>query len=351
MHTLTATPMPPAWVVRLQFGLLTAGAALIAVGVPRDLDATVATGGAAFTGSMLLLGTMVQRAWARSLNKRHGLPLAAYGLAIASILVGAVLGAFLGSHVLGASSYLTVKRIHMTINVLGFASLTVVGTLVTLLPTVLRVRMPAWPGRSIVASLAAGIAAQSVGWAIGWDVLLWIGGGLYVAGAVGVATMAVSVARTERRWSVPTAGFHMMAAVAWFVVGAAALAWVLPGGAASFDRFLDVFLLAFVGGWLVQVLLGAWAYLLPTMMPGDPQLRRRRLAVFELGGRSTVLVLNAGIALMVAHVAGALGSAAWEVGLVLALGGAAVALAKAWLFPLLARLPVMSRRVRRVWGT
>ena len=62
----------------------------------------------------------------------------------------------------------------------------------------------------------------------------------------------------------------MLAAFAWFVVGSVGLAVALFDGAAGADRYREVFLTAFVGGWLVQVLLGAWSYLLPMARPGHP---------------------------------------------------------------------------------
>lgn len=63
--------------------------------------------------------------------------------------------------------------------------------------------------------------------------------------------------RTERKWKVPLAAMHMLAAVAWFVTGSLSFAWALVHGPGGFGAFRSNFLVAFVGGWLVQTLLGA----------------------------------------------------------------------------------------------
>jgi nitrite reductase (NO-forming) len=351
MHTLTATPMPPTWVVRTQFGLLTAGVLLIAVGMSSGTPWAVALGGSSFTASVVILAWMLQRAWRRSLTKRHALPIAAYGLALAALIIGAIFGALLGSRVVGGETYLELKRAHMTLNVLGFASLTVVGTLITLLPTVLRVRMVPWHGAAVLTSLVAGLILQAGGWLAGVPTVLAAGGILYAAGALGVAAMVVTVARTERAWAVPTAGVHMMAAVAWFTVGSVWSAISLVHGRDAFDRFLDVFLVSFVLGWLVQVLLGAWSYLLPMATPGHPQQHRRMLASFEFGGRTQVAALNAGLILLAARGAGDVGPGVANLGLVLVFAGGGMALMKAWLYPVLARTPVLTDRARAVWGS
>jgi nitrite reductase (NO-forming) len=351
MHTLTATPTPPTWVVRTQFGLLTFGVLLIAVGMSSGTPWAVALGGSSFTASVVILAWMLQRAWRRSLTRRHALPIAAYGLALAALIIGAIFGALLGSRAVGGETYLELRRAHMTLNVLGFASLTVVGTLVTLLPTVLRVRMVPWRGMAVLTCLAAGLILQAGGSLARVPSVLAAGGILCAAGALGVAGMVVTIARTERAWAVPTAGVHMMAAVAWFTVGSVWLAISLVHGRDAFDRFLDVFLVSFVLGWLVQVLLGAWSYLLPMATPGHPQQHRRMLASFEFGGRTQVAALNAGLILLAARGAGHVGPGVANIGLVLVFAGGGMALMKAWLYPVLARAPVLTDRARVVWGS
>jgi nitrite reductase (NO-forming) len=349
--TLTATPAPAIPVVVVQFVSVNLGAALIAVGYPAELGAIVALGGVCFVGAMALLGWIVERAWHRALNKRHPLPIAMYGAAIAAVLVGGTLGAIVGSReVHDPMLWLGLRQAHLTLNVLGWVSLTIAGTLVTLLPTVLRVRMPAWHGTATAALLAGGVATIATGLGARLAPVAAAGGLAYALGALGVAWLVVKAMTTARTWPVPIMAKHFASAVAWFVAGSVALAVSLARGLDAFGAFREPYLVVFVGGWAVQSLLGAWLYLLPMARPGHPDDRRRQLAVTELGGTLQLVALNAGIALMALSGAGWLSSTAGAVGLGLALGGAAIALGKAWFFPVLAKAPVLTSRIRAIWG-
>ncbi len=347
---MTATPSPPEQVVQTQFVLVTAGAGAIAIGVPSSTPWLTEAGGIAFVGAMGILAWMLRQAWRRALNRRHAMPIAAYSWAIGFVLLGATLGALMGSGVVDGAWYPHLKRAHVTVNVLGWASLTVVGTLITLLPTVLRLRMPSWPGRGVLALLVGGLFAQLLGADLARTWVLAAGGIAYAAGALGVVLLVASVLRAERTWAIPAAAFHMMAAVAWFVVGSLGLAVALLDGEAGFDRYRTMFLLSFVGGWLVQVLFGAWSYLLPMARPGHPTERRRSLAVFELVAPLQLVLLNGGLALMAVRVAGWAGDPVGRIGVAAALLGGSIALAKAWWFGTLARGPVLTDRARAVWG-
>jgi nitrite reductase (NO-forming) len=239
----------------------------------------------------------------------------------------------------------------MTMNVLGFASLTVVGTLITLLPTVLRVRMPPWRGRAVLVLFVAGLLVQLLGWDLGSTPVLAVGGALYAAGAVGVVTLLVATLRIDRAFRPPVAAWHMIAGIGWFVAGSLLLAAALARGPSGFDTFRSTFLVAFVGGWLVQVLLGAWSYLLPMATPAHPDERRRSLAGLERAAPLQVAALNVGLVLLALRGAELVGPAVGDAAVVLTALGGIAALAKAWLFPLLGRGSVDTARARAVWGS
>ena len=195
----------------------------------------------------------------------------------------------------------------------------------------------------------AGVALQVGGWLANLPSVLAAGGVAFAMGAVGFIGFVAAVLRTERRWAVPAAAFHMLAAFTWFVVGSIGLAIALFDGSAGADRYRVVFLTAFVGGWLVQVLLGAWSYLLPMARPGHPTDRRRWLSVFEAAARVQVVLLNAGLLLLAGTGAGWVDPGLGRVGAALAFVGGGIALAKAWLFAA-ADWPADTERSRAVWG-
>jgi hypothetical protein len=162
--TLAAAPDAPSAVVWTQFVAANLAAALLAIGYPSETDWLVAAGGAAFVLAVALLGWLVRRARRIGLNRRHGLPFAMYGAAIFAALAGGALGAVVGSGIVDdPSTWLELRRAHLTLNVLGWASLTIAGTLITFLPTVLRIRMPVWHGTASCALLVGGVAAIALG--------------------------------------------------------------------------------------------------------------------------------------------------------------------------------------------
>jgi nitrite reductase (NO-forming) len=241
------------------------------------------------------------------------------------------------------------RSAHMTLNVLGWASLTIAGTLVTLLPTVLRVRMPAWRGGLTRWLFVGGVAAVATGLALGWTALAAAGGLAFVGAVGGLLAMVRLAASTPRSWPIPLSAKHLLLALGWFSAGSVWLAVGLFRGVGWFTGATDVFIVIFAGGWILQTLLGAWQYLLPMSRPGHPERRRAELAAIEWGGTVQLVALNLGLA-MLALAAGTSGSSGLATaGAVLALVGGGLALVKAWTFPVLGRSAALARRGRRVW--
>ena len=349
--TLTATPAPALGIVATQFLLANAAVALVAVGYPADLDPLVAVGGACFVAAAGLLGWIVRRAWRMALNRRHRLPMAMYGAAVIAVVIGGAIGGVVGSGVVDdPETWTGLRQAHLVLNLLGWVSLTITGTLVTLLPTVLRVRMPSWHGASTGLLLVVGVLAIAAGVALraGW--LASIGGPVFAAGSLGVAWLAVRALRTPRTWPVPVTAKHFLAALVWFVVGSVALAVALVRGLDAFAAFRTSYLVLFVVGWAIQTLLGAWLYLLPMARPGHPEERRRQLAATEYARTLELVALNAGVAAMAVASAGWVPESMGAVGAGLALVGGGLALAKAWLFPFLAKVSPLTRRHANIWG-
>jgi nitrite reductase (NO-forming) len=349
--TLTATPAAPGAAVAAQLIALTAGVLLIAAGYPLTHPALVAAGGTSFVVAIGLLLWFVIRAWRRALNRRHRVPIAMYAGGVGCVLAGGAIGAALGSRAVGDPlTWLGLRSAHMVLNVLGFVSVTIAATLVTLLPTVLRVQMPRWHGGSTAACLLAGAIVLAVGLGSRRVGVGTAGAVLFAVGAAGVLWLVVRVLRVPRTWPIPVTAKHFVAALGWFIVGSIALVDAVARGPFAFVAFRGPFLVCFVAGWIVQVLLGAWLYLLPMSRPGHPDERRRQLAAGELAGNLEVVVFNLGIGLLALHAAGWASGAIGRIGAALALAAGVWTLAKAWAFPALARIGAPSVRGRAVWG-
>jgi nitrite reductase (NO-forming) len=342
---LTATPAPPTPMVRSQYALVNAGAALIIVGHASHTRSVVGVGGACFLIAILLLGWMVVRAHRRAMHLRHRTPLLMYEAAVACLILGAAVGVRLallkGEDARGLEA-------HMVLNVLGFATITIAGSLVTMLPTVLRVQMPAWRGRLTTGLLLAGVIVLAAGALSGHGFIVLPGSLLFAAGVGGLLEMVRRVAKVPRKWRVPVSAKHLALAICWLVIGSIVLVAWRPAA----SRFLDfdaTFELVFVCGWILQVLLGVWMYLLPMIRPGHPDERRRQLSAIEWGAAFELATVNVGLLLVFVSGFGDFGQVLPRAGAALALVGTAFMLVKAWTFPWLGRVEFFSRRSLAVW--
>ena len=346
---MTASRQPPAWKQQFQFGLVNLGVLLLGIGYPLGWPWLLALGGGIFVASILILGDIVRVAWFRALNKRHAIPILFYAGAIVSMLAGGVLGALVGAGVVEGATWVGLRGAHLTLNVLGWISLTIAGTLITLLPTTLRIRMPAWRGRPTAWLLMGGVAVLALGWAFDSHPAKAVGAIVYSVGALSMVVMVRRVLATDRKWPMPISAKHLLAAFAWFVLGSVALAIQAVRGSDELTAFRDPFLLVFVGGWMAQTLLGAWMFLLPMWRAGHPEERRRSWAAVEILANVQLFALNAGLLILVMRAGTPEPGPSAVVGLVLTLMGVGLAMVKAWGFRLLAKGPVVNDRTRRMW--
>jgi nitrite reductase (NO-forming) len=347
---LTATGSAPRSTVLVQFSLTNTGAALIVAGRTSDIPGLVAAGGTVFLSGILLLGFIVLRARQRALHLRHRIPVAMYGSAVACVLVGAVIGTLLGTGAVSdPQTLLDLRSAHMVVNVLGWVSLTIAGTLITLLPTVLRVRMPAWHGDVTAALFVFGVASTATGLALGVTALAVAGGVAFAAGVAGLLVMVRRVLSKPRTWPVPVSAKHLLLALAWITAGALWQVGAQIRGAEWFAGADDLFVVVFVGGWVLQALLGAWQYLLPMSRPGHPDERRAWLAAMEWGGTVQLIALNVGLVLLALAASRSGASVLATVGAASALVGATMALIKSWTYPILGRSTLFTRRSRSMW--
>ena len=352
--TLTATRSASPRVGNGQLLLVNVGALLVALGLPTSHSILVLAGGCAFGLGVLVLGAIVRSAMRRALNRRHVLPLILYLAAVGCALLGVTIGAVLGSGAVhDAGVYLALRRAHATLNLLGFVSLTIAGTLLTLLPTVLRTRMVARGAWTAGWLLGAGTGVLAAGFAVQATPIAVLGAITYAAGALALGRMAAVTVRAVlgRKGAPPavTAAAHAVSALVWFCWGAIALVVVLLSGG-DIDSFLPLALVIFALGWTVQMLLGAWSYLIPSAAPGGPQERRVYFAVMDAGGLVQASVFNLGLALVALRAAGVVGPTGGTAGMWAALFAGAVAVGRTWLFRRVARSGWAMRRAAHIFG-
>jgi nitrite reductase (NO-forming) len=331
-----------------QLALLNVGAALVVGGRLWGSRAALAAGATIFTVVIGWVMWQVARLWSRSVNRRFAITGLFYRLAGASIVIGATIGGALGIGAFDdASSYVAHRSVHMTFNILGWAGLTVVGTAITLLPTMLHVRAPSlravraapWLMFGGLAALGGGATASS-GWIASAGMLS------YAAGLAAFGVYVHDVLATSRRRKVPTAALHLIAALAW--LGLTTFALIVFSAMEDYPALGDFIVVGGAAGFVFQAVLGAWSFLLPSLRAAVPQLRRRELVAMELGGRAQLLAYNVGLVAILFGLRG-LGDSAL-VGVILTWCAALWAMAKSWGFPLLAGFPAVHERSERWWA-
>jgi nitrite reductase (NO-forming) len=277
--------------------VLNVGVVVVLTGVTADMWPAAAVGAAAVGTAVVWHGGSLVIQLRRALPSRFGATVRYYVAAAALLPVGLVLGSLLARG-LGDPRHDQVMVAHVAVNVLGWMGLTVVGTLLTLWPTMLRTRIA--PGaeqaaRRALPVLVASVLVAAAG-ALGGvlpGVVLGLAG--YLGGLAVLALPLVTAARARPPSSYPTwsvaAGLLWLAGVVLtLAVGfATTTSWHTAG-----TRF-EAVTPALAAGFGAQVLLGALSYLVPVVLGGGPTPVRAANAVLASGGALRIVLVNGGL--------------------------------------------------------
>lgn len=218
-----------------------------------------------------------------------------YLVAGAALLAGIPAGAWM----LVVDDRAPVLLFHTHINVLGWITLTVIGTLLTLWPTVLRTRMPAGAVRWVTRALPVACAGLVL---LGTGLLAWLpfvaAAGVVVFAAAVVVSMVPAIAAARRTPPASFAAWSIVAAVGWLFVALAIDTVGLTTAddpASAMTNFGSV-LVPLLAGFVAQVLIGSLAYLLPMVLGGGPARVRSRQAVLDRHWSQRVVMGNAALA-------------------------------------------------------
>ena len=295
LHTRPRPGDPRARSARLL--VLNTGVAVVVAGVLADAWPVTAAGATGVTVAVGWHGVALLRQMRRALPARFGTTVRYYVAAAALLPVGAFLGVLMARG-LGDPAHLQVMLAHVAVNVLGWMGLTVVGTLVTLWPTMLRTRIADGSERLAQRALPVLVAAVLVtagGALAGLRPVAALGLLGYLAGLGLVARPFVAAARGKAPAHYPT--WSVLAGVAWLAGCVAALAVgvaTAPSWHAVHAR-LEWFTPALAAGFGAQVLLGALSYLVPVALRGGPTPVRAANIELDRGGALRVVLANAGL--------------------------------------------------------
>jgi nitrite reductase (NO-forming) len=190
---------------------------------------------------------------------------------------------------------------HLHVNLLGWVTLTILGTLLTFWPTVLRTRMADGARQASRRGLPlclAGVAALGLG-SLGWWPPVAAAG---LAGLAAAVLLLLGPAAVAARQNPPSsfAAWSIAAGVGWLLV---ALGWdaanllTAPDAATAADGFGRV-LIVLGAGFVAQVLIGSLSYLMPMTLGGGPEQARLRSAVLDRYGMQRVTMANLALAVV-----------------------------------------------------
>jgi len=233
----------------------------------------------------------------KALGVRFGVTIWYYVVASAVLPIGATLGVLL-AHGFADPTHGQVKVSHALLNVLGWVGLTVLGTLVTLWPTMLRTKMRP---ESVTAAqrtlwvFVVALTATALGAGFG---LVWAAAAGIVGYLAGVVWLGVVFVRTAAQR--PPAAFCTLSVAAGFgwLVGALtylAIGFIRGAVDGSWDLAYESFthIAPFLAaGFAAQVLLGALSYLIPVMISQGPASSRAANTEMDRGGVFRVVTAN-----------------------------------------------------------
>lgn len=266
---------------------------------------------AAGSGVLVLIGLGVT-AWntyapmRSGLVRRHPIVQLTYGVALADLTVGASLAILflLGLNPI-TSHWVALKPAHAWLNVFGFVSLTIAGTLIYLYPTMLGTRIRPHPSMVVaVLGLMIGPPIVALGAALELQVVAVAGGWVALAGAIGLLGYGIEIWRRrgtfafDLAWHALTAR-HAMAGMAWLVVAVAtALIGLIRDGAAVPGWGLGLLSVPVIGGWALQVLVAGLSHLLPAVGPGSMAVKARQRSLLSRFGLARVVAWNLGLVVL-----------------------------------------------------
>ncbi|MDA8368681.1 MAG: multicopper oxidase domain-containing protein [Nocardiopsaceae bacterium] len=312
---LLRLPAPARWWPVARLAALNAGIAAVLLGAAAGYPA-VAVGGAVVVVGVVAGHTAVLIKQARrALGGRFAYLVNWYTCSGIALVVGGTLGGLLVSGVLPGVWEERLTAAHAHTNLFGWVGLTVLGTLFTLWPTVLRTRIVdgvAGPARRALPLAVAGLTLAVAGLAAGLRWAAAAGVVLYAAAAVLALVPFVRTARQRRPHN--GAAWMLAAGVGWFVAALAADAAIVATRppeeiAGAVEPLLPLLLAGFIG----QVLIGALTFLLPVVLGGGPAALKRTAALLEQGWKTRTAAVNAALPLIALPVPTWAQQAAWAV--------------------------------------
>lgn len=233
----------------------------------------------------------------RALGSRFAVTVRYYVASAALLPLGVLFGVLMARG-LSPDWHARVMTAHVVVNILGWLGLTVMGTLITLWPTMLRTRIVEGAERTARQALwvlLAGLLVAVTGCLVGWRPIVSLGLLGYAGGLVLLARPFVIALRAKPPIHFPT--WSVLAGVTWLTGIVVTMAVTMSASSSwmSAHERLEDLTPALAVGFAAQVLLGALSYLFPVAIGGGPAGARAANTVLDRGAALRVTVVNAGL--------------------------------------------------------
>jgi hypothetical protein len=321
---------------RWQLPIANAGIVAILWSIPTGSDWVVAAGATVLVAEVMRSYLVLRRLRGRSLAGRFGWIVRSYERAHGAFVHGAILGALIGTGLLSGPWSLSARVAHLHVNVLGWAGITLLATVVFFGPTVARTRIvPGADARAakVLPRAATGLTVAvlalfgtGTGGAPAVALRLVAAAGLLVYGW-GVVEVGVPVIVAAWR-SRPSAGRVALVMVpSWFAVVVGLDVLVV---ATARWLYLDALGVAMLSGVLFQAIAASLGYLAPLILQADAPARAKLTERIDRHAAARTIAWNLGVAGAV--LSAAVGSRASEAGAIAArIGWGLMLAATVWL--------------------
>jgi len=284
----------------IRLALHTIGALFVVAGMVTAIWPLVVVGGVIVGGNAIWHALAIFARKHRALPARFSHLVRYYLVATLILPVGVSMGVWLARGGLSAADHSRFYISHVSLNLLGWVGITVLGTLVTLWPTALRTQLherAEKQARRALPILAGGIAVIQVAALTALQWIVPIGVAIYVIGMALIYVPALATGWRKRpgnfaTLSLAASGFWLAGCVVTFAISS-----ILSGSWGEIADHLSSLAAPFVVGFGAQVLLGALSYLLPVVLGGGPKMSRRTTEILDGAGPARVVLVNIGLAI------------------------------------------------------
>ena len=285
-----------------RLAVLNLGVVGVLIGVPSDGHIVTVVSAACIVAAVLHLGWSIRNAMRDALPSPYAFTARAYLAATMLLVTGAAVAVIHESFTFSEEQEPRVVLVHVTFNLLGWIGIPILGTIVTLWPTMLRTKIDAQAAmfaRFTLRYLMIAPVVVALGLWNDMPALAIFGIAVYAAAFVVTLLPIVRVMRTKPATSFATRS--ALAGLAWMFLSLLLFAFAIARwGIVDTEEHGAGILVAMVAGGILQVLLGCMAYLLPAMAAGGPAKARWRNDRADRGQRLRLVITNAGVLLAIA---------------------------------------------------